>query len=209
MVPELTHEQLVDTFGESGVLRYPESEIPEGITHPPSQRFLRDIGVPRELRNGFLSLEGTYSGGRLEPLPRAHARHHESGTWAWDLPEGSDHWYVLGGFIGAYIAIDGETGRIWFMEDGGGPPEPLHSGLDALTIYMYAIERDRHLYSYERARSIEDDPDNPDDQLDVYEKAAQSLIAELRDVDPTPFTDEEDAGPWTQAFDDIAGGQWG
>jgi hypothetical protein len=56
--------------------------------------------------------------------------------------------------------------------------------------------------------AVEDDESNSDDEIDVYEKAARKLVVELRDIDPTPFAGGE-AGPWTQAFEDIAGGQWG
>ncbi|HEV7933402.1 MAG TPA: SUKH-4 family immunity protein [Actinomadura sp.] len=204
----MTHERLAALFGEDDVWRPPESELPLEISHEPTRRFLSGVGLPAELRNGFLSLDSDVLEGRLETLPQVYEELGEIREWTWRIPEGGKHWYVLGGFFGGDVAVDGATGRVWFLPEWDGPPQPMHSGVDALAYFMYALERDRPLYSYEHARAVEDDDASPDDEIDVYEKAARKLVVELREIDPTPFT-EEDAGPWTQAFEDIAGGQWG
>ncbi|MDC0766754.1 SUKH-4 family immunity protein [Streptomyces sp. HD] len=42
----LTADRVDDAFGERYVLRLPESDLPEGLEHPGSRRYLRDIGLP-------------------------------------------------------------------------------------------------------------------------------------------------------------------
>ncbi|GHH11814.1 SUKH-4 family immunity protein [Streptomyces lanatus] len=42
----LTAARVDDAFGERHVLRIPESELPEGLEHPGSRRYLREVGLP-------------------------------------------------------------------------------------------------------------------------------------------------------------------
>ncbi|MEV5824221.1 SUKH-4 family immunity protein [Spirillospora sp. NPDC052242] len=218
MVPELTTSALVDAFGEEDVRRFDDGEVPAGVAHAGTRRFLTAVGVPTDLKNGFLNLS------LFEPLPERHAARSAKGHWTWALPANADQWYVLGGFFGGDVALDGATGEISFIPDGDEPPRPLHSGVDALAYYMYALQRDTYYYSQEYADQVDDDPDDERDGEQALLETALKLARELMDADPTPFTvdelpteigdpDEElfprdFAGPWTGAFIDLSAGEW-
>lgn len=219
MVPELTTRDLVDAFGDGEVRRFDDGDLPAGVSHAGTRRFLTAVGVPTDLKSGFLSLS------RFDPLPETHARKAAAGHWTWDLPDGADRWYVLGGFFGGDVALDGATGKVFFIPDGDVPPRPMHSGVDALAYFVYAFQRDTYYYSQDYAEQVDEDPDDDRDADSVLVEAALKLARELMDVDPTPFTVDElppyepgdtgeepftrdFAGPWTGAFIDISAGEW-
>jgi len=218
VVPELTFAELAAVFGEQGVWRADPATLPDGLRHDGTRGFLTGVGLPRTLRDGFIDLDESVLDGRFPTLPEVYRELGPVREWSWQQPDGADHWYVIAHFVGGDVAVDGDSGRVWFLPEWDAPPEPLNSGVDAFAYFMYAFERDRELYSAERADRIEDDPDDPRDGIAVFEEAARALARELHAADPTPFTTDDFqgepfpdgfAGPWTQAFEDIAGGMWG
>jgi hypothetical protein len=137
MVPRMAYADLAAVFGEQDVWRPPEDTMPRGLSHEPTRRFLRDIGLPVELRNGYLSLDLDVLDGRLETLPQVCEELGEIREWTWRIPDGGEHWYVLGGFFGGDVAVDGATGRVWFLPEWDQPSQPMHTGVDALAYFMY------------------------------------------------------------------------
>ncbi|GLW65251.1 hypothetical protein Arub01_34950 [Actinomadura rubrobrunea] len=211
----MTYDQLAGVFGEDGVWRQAEAELPDGLSHEETRRFLAEVGLPKSLKRGYLSLDESALTGEFETLSELYESVGEEEGWTWERPPNADRWYVLGGFFGGEVAVDGETGKVWFVPDWDEAPTPLHSGVDALAYYMYVLERGKNRYSFERASSIADDPADPRDRSDVYREVARELVAELREADPTPFVDDASepwsndfAGPWSTAFFDIAEGTW-
>jgi hypothetical protein len=105
---------------------------------------------------------------------------------------------------------------VWIIPEGDEQDIALlHAGVDSLAYYMYAIERDRRLYSREFALSVDNDPDDSRDEDAVYLEAARSLAERLYDADPTPFVngpgeawEDDGEGPWAWIFRDISEGAW-
>ncbi|WP_176611668.1 SUKH-4 family immunity protein [Actinomadura sp. WMMB 499] len=214
----MTTQDLVDAFGDEDVRRFGDGELPTEVVHTVTRRFLTTVGIPTDLKSSFLSLA------KFEPLPETHARESAAGHWTWDLPDDAKKCFVLGGFFGGDVALDGADGKVFFIPDGDVLPQPMHSGIDALAYFMYALQRDTHYYSQEYAEQIDADPDDERDADDVLMETAVRLARELMEVDRTPFTvgelppyeigSGEDpftgdfAGPWTGAFMDISAGEW-
>ncbi|WP_026403505.1 SUKH-4 family immunity protein [Actinomadura rifamycini] len=215
MAPELTFETLRDTFAETEILRPAAESIPGEITHPETRDFLSRTGLPRTLRNGAVDIDDIGDGGwqtlgALWEEIRPHG-------WTWTMPEHPERWFSLGGIFGlGLLVLNGETGQVWIIpENDDEDLTPVHSGVDTLAYYMYAIERDRERYSREFALSIERDADDPRDEADAYLAAARALAAELHEVDPTPFVngideawEDDGEGPWAWIFRDISEGGW-
>ncbi|WP_019632920.1 SUKH-4 family immunity protein [Actinomadura atramentaria] len=217
MVPELTFKTLAEEFGADGVLRVADADVPAGVTHGPTRAFLTRVGLPRDLRAmGAADLD---DGEPWTTLPELYDDF-GAGDWTWEQPDGAEHWYEIAEFYeGGSILLDGATGELWWVADDDRPPARVHSGVDALAYFMYAIRRSTARFTHAYTKALAADQGADDTlafQLDRYEEEARRLVADLYTADPTPFPDgigepwDEDgfAGPWTAILIDVRDGAW-
>ncbi|MFE2265538.1 SUKH-4 family immunity protein [Streptomyces griseosporeus] len=166
----LTAARVDDAFGARHVVRVPEGELPEGLTHPGSRRFLRDVGLPA----WWVCHSGQYRTHPVEAL-----RPPAPGT----LPdEGLPH-----GVAPADLIAFGDTeyGELYLhrhhgtvhirsrLTRGGGEAlVPLAPDLDVFTRVLEAVDRYRnacwHPYPVEGGQ----------------EDVAELFLAELAELDP-------------------------
>lgn len=210
----LTAEALDEVFPDGGVVRPDARSIPPGVAHRPTVDFLTGVGVPNELRGRAAVVLRPDDPG-WPPLPDLWEEIREHG-WTWTMPERPENWHHIGNIFGVGLLIlDGETGQVWFISESEGGLTLLHRSVESLAYYMYAIERDAKKYSESYATSIEEDPDDPREEFEVYMEGARALAAELYEVDPTPFVQgpeepwgDGDEGPWAWMIREISEGAW-
>ncbi|KWT62083.1 hypothetical protein ADL21_09520 [Streptomyces albus subsp. albus] len=111
-----TRQWLEASLGEGCVRPLTEDQLPDGLSHAPTRRFLTTVGLPAV--SGFLELETTdlaVSG--LETYGR------EPEEWDTELPEDVPL-YQLGEWQSAQLLLDGASGQV--LQDGAsGLYEPL------------------------------------------------------------------------------------
>jgi len=114
----ITHEQLVETFGEDEVLLAPAELLEDRVTDPEALRVLTEVGLPDSLFE-TLSFEDFTDG-----PPRTLA-----GTFlstADGMPERvRDYLIVANGVGGGVACLDGADGRVYWFRPGDTEPYGL------------------------------------------------------------------------------------
>lgn len=194
---EVTHDQLVEAFGEDGVVRVPAEAVPATVGDPVTRDVLTVRGLPAEAPQDFVILDDLTGG--MRPLPRAEP--FTSGDW--DVPPGFAEHLFLGTIVGPFVgqvALDGKTGTVHnITELDAAHPHVLNSSLAAFAYFIYVLKRDQELYGEEFCAA-------GDDETEMYAQAAGRIEAELRQADPAAFAHPDNV--WSAILRDIADGQW-
>ncbi|MFV2173377.1 SUKH-4 family immunity protein [Actinomadura sp. LOL_016] len=216
MATELTAATLESAFPDIEVIIRPAAEsIPAAISHAPTRAFLSTTGLPCELHHGAVDIYDLHEG-HWETLPELWEAVRGNG-WSWTMPETPEHWFSLGGIFGSgLLVLNGENGQVWLIPEADeGDLTHVHSGVDSLAYYMYAVQRASTRLTESYALSIEHDADDPRDEFDAYLDGARALAVELYEADPTPFVngpeepwEDDGEGPWAWMLRDIGEGAW-
>ncbi|NUT25196.1 MAG: hypothetical protein HOV84_04555 [Streptomyces sp.] len=99
-----TRDLVLDVFDADIAPLLTEEELPPGLTHEPTRRFLTEAGFPAV--NDFLSLSTHNLAGT------GFAEHTWAGTKEFETPVGDGPFYELGTWIGGVLLLDGPTGRV-------------------------------------------------------------------------------------------------
>ncbi|MET9778436.1 SUKH-4 family immunity protein [Streptomyces sp. NPDC006367] len=195
---DLPPRLLDDEFGAGDVVRFEEVDFPAALTHEPTRRFLREVGLPED--GLWFSLDAEV------PLPTLEE------YWADDpradpLPPGSDRLIRLGYLLeDASLVVDGATGAVLCWSEAEETLRPLNADLSTLAFTLWLVHRERAL-------------DAEHDLSYAYEQLADTMTRTLAAVDPaacapsaTGTHPSHDGWPddgrryWPTVFDDAAGG---
>ncbi|MGW1612367.1 SUKH-4 family immunity protein [Streptomyces sp. NPDC002285] len=99
-----TRDLVLDVFDADIAPLLAEEQLPAGLTHEPTRRFLTEVGFPAV--NDFLSLSTHNLAGT------GFAEHTWAGTKEFETPVGDGPFYELGTWIGGILLLDGPTGRV-------------------------------------------------------------------------------------------------
>ncbi|MER5176870.1 SUKH-4 family immunity protein [Streptomyces sp. NPDC002896] len=136
---DLPQRLLDEEFGHGAVMRFEDVDFPRALTHEPTRRFLKDVGLPED---GFVfqldtdvplpTLAEYYADDRLD----AAADH--------VLPEWASQLIRLGRLVeGTDLVVDGTTGAILGWSACDGTPRPLDADISTLVWTLWLIHRER------------------------------------------------------------------
>ena len=117
-----TRDLVLDVFDADIAPLLTEDQLPAGLTHQPTRRFLTETGFPAI--SNFLSLNTHNLAGT------GFIEHTWAGTKDFETPVGDGPFYELGTWIGGVLLLDGPTGRVLRQSrknavDGDRPGDPL------------------------------------------------------------------------------------
>ncbi|CAM5555705.1 ATP-binding protein OS=Streptomyces viridochromogenes OX=1938 GN=ACM01_30790 PE=4 SV=1 [Streptomyces viridochromogenes] len=117
-----TRDLVLDVFDAGIAPLLTEDQLPAGLTHKPTRRFLTETGFPAV--SNFLSLN-THN-----LAETGFIEHTWEGTKDFETPVGDGPFYELGTWIGGVLLLDGPTGRVLRQSrknavDGDRPGDPL------------------------------------------------------------------------------------
>ncbi|MBD0420816.1 SUKH-4 family immunity protein [Streptomyces sp. TRM S81-3] len=188
---DLPARLLDEEFGAGEIVRFEEVDFPAALTHEPTRRFLREVGLPED--GVWFSLATDV------PLPTLEE------FWADDargahLPAGADRLIRLGYLLeDTSLVVDGDTGAVLCWSEAEAVLRPLNADLSTLAFTLWLIHRERSL-------------DAEHELSDAYEQLADTMTRTLAAVDPVACdpsrTTPTDDGwrYWPGMFEDYAGG---
>ncbi|MFH9828218.1 SUKH-4 family immunity protein [Streptomyces bobili] len=179
----VTPDELLHTFGLSGVVYFPRYETPDNQLHPRTADFLSQVGLPHDE-----TFKSKASVGQDESVLLAEWFRPEDGA----LPEECHSWLVLGYLAASVIALAPHTGQVYAF--GEGEPlnayTPLHRDVESLVYTLNLFK-------------IFDDQER--DDADIEENVEQ-LRARMHAFDATPF--EHEQSQWNLILDEVVEGIW-
>ncbi|MFF3312835.1 SUKH-4 family immunity protein [Streptomyces sp. NPDC002952] len=179
----VTPDELLSTFGLSGVVYYPRYASPDNQLEPRTANFLSSVGLPD---NDYFKSRASV--GQEESISLAEWFKPDDGP----LPPECQSWLVLAYFAASVIALDPTNGKVYAF--GEGEPldayQQLHRDVESL---VYAL----HLF-----KRFDEQRDNDRD----IEEQVEQLRARIEAFDPLPFETEQ--SQWVLIFDEVIEGIW-
>ncbi|MDQ1019184.1 SUKH-4 family immunity protein [Streptomyces afghaniensis] len=186
---DLPHRLLDQEFGPGKVARFEDVDFPATLTHEPTRRFLREVGLPEEAHVFSLDTD--------VPLATLAEYHADTDAPA-ELPAGAHRLIRLGHLVeDNSLVVDGATGAVLNWSKPEATLSPLNTDVSTLAFTLWLLHRERAI----DARS--------DHELttDTYDQLAMTMLQVLAAVDPTGVTAGRTVRHyWTDAFQDEAGG---
>ncbi|MGI5139678.1 MULTISPECIES: SUKH-4 family immunity protein [unclassified Streptomyces] len=190
---DLPSRLLDEEFGSAAVVRFEEVDFPGTLTHEPTRRFLREVGLPE---NGYW-----YELDTDVPLPTLAEYYADEDRFTADeLPSEADRLIRLGYLVeDTSLVVDGATGAVLCWSEADAVLRPLNADISTLAFTVWLVHREKAL-------------DQEHDLTDAYEQLAATMAETLAAVDPiacdpTPRTPKDDGWRyWPEAFEDQAGG---
>ncbi|MEE1668294.1 SUKH-4 family immunity protein [Streptomyces sp. WAC07094] len=190
---DLPSRLLDEEFGSASIVRFEDVDFPGKLTHEPTRRFLREVGLPE---NGYW-----YELDTDVPLPTlAEYYADEDRGPADELPPEADRLIRLGYLLeDTSLVLDGSTGAVLCWSEPDATLRPLNADISTLAFTVWLVHREKAL-------------DAEHDLTDAYEQLAATMAETLAAVDPiacdpTPRTPQDDGWRyWPEAFEDQAGG---
>ncbi|MFH9349497.1 SUKH-4 family immunity protein [Kitasatospora sp. NPDC017646] len=191
-------EDLATLKGEGSVRRFEEAELPASVSHGPTRRLLREIGLPVSDRC-VLDVD---AGEPLRTLAEEYPENFDA--------EGEDEdelstrpqqggFLVVGGWMYDFVVLlDGATGRVELPDfwDDGEPAAYLHRDLSALLYVLWTFERLRAVRR-ETERPRRPGPWSVFEPSELLDGAAEAV---MRALDPEAF--ESESHFWPIRIDD-------
>ncbi|MEV3990996.1 SUKH-4 family immunity protein [Streptomyces sp. NPDC049837] len=187
-----------EEFGAEEIVRVDPADMPAGLEHGPTRRFLAEVGLPKDGLMFWLGDEDTLletvteERERLRRDPRL--RHLPAGD---TLPADIGRLLVLGGLMHDFdIVIDGRTGAVHYLECGADTAVPVNADISTLAFTVWMHSREQKL---DKEHGLTDD---------FYHQLADTMVAVLASVDPVaclPATGPDDYRYWPEVFHDQAG----
>ncbi|MEU1317505.1 SUKH-4 family immunity protein [Streptomyces tibetensis] len=186
---DLPHRLLDQEFGPGKVARFEDVDFPATLTHEPTRRFLREVGLPEDAHVFSLDTD--------VPLATLAEYYADTDTPA-ELPAGSHRLIRIGHLVeDNSLVVDGETGAVLNWSEPEATLSPLNTDVSTLAFTLWLLHRERAI----------DAESSHELTTDTYDQLAMTMLQVLSTVDPTGVT----AGTtvrhyWTDAFQDEAGG---
>ncbi|MEV7790965.1 SUKH-4 family immunity protein [Streptomyces sp. NPDC087512] len=187
---DLPPRLLDEEFGPQEIVRFEEVDFPAALTHEPTLRFLREVGLPED--GLWFSLDTEV------PLPTLE-EYTADDPGAASGPAGADRLVRLGHLPeDTSLVVDGTTGAVLCWCERDGALRPLSTDLSTLAFTLWLVHRERA-------------PDAEHALSDAYERLADTMTRTLAAVDPlardpAPGTPTDDGlRYWPGVFEDYAG----
>lgn len=188
---DLPARLLDEEFGAGEIVRFEDVDFPAALTHEPTRRFLREVGLPEDA--WWFTLDTDV------PLPTL-AEHWADDARSRHLPAERDRLIRLGYLMeDTSLVVDGGTGAVLCWSEADAALRPLNADLSTLAFTLWLIHREKSL-------------DAEHELSDAYEQLADTMIRTLAAVDPiacdpTRTTPTDDGWRyWPGMFEDYAGG---
>ncbi|MFH8500065.1 SUKH-4 family immunity protein [Streptomyces coeruleorubidus] len=186
---DLPHRLLDQEFGPGKVARFEDVDFPATLTHEPTRRFLREVGLP----------EAAYVFSLDTDVPLATlAEYYADRDDPTDLPSGTHRLIRLGHLVeDNSLVVDGETGAVLNWCEPEATLYPLNTDVSTLAFTLWLLHRERAI----------DTQSDHELTTDTYDQLAMTMLQVLSAVDPTGVTAGNSGRHyWTDAFQDEAGG---
>ncbi|MFD8154501.1 SUKH-4 family immunity protein [Streptomyces sp. NPDC059720] len=164
---DLPHRLLGQQFGPRGVVRFEDVDFPAALTHEPTRRFLREVGLPEEAHVFSLDTD--------VPLATPSGYHADCAAPACP-PAGAGHLIRLGSLVeGHSLLVDGETGAVLDWDETESALRPLTTDVSTLAFALWLLHREQ----------------TPDTRVshaltpDAHDQLAMTMLQVLAAVDPT------------------------
>ncbi|MDH6629172.1 hypothetical protein M2271_007008 [Streptomyces sp. LBL] len=187
---DLPARLLDQEFGQGKVARFEDVDFPVALTHEPTRRFLREVGLPED--GVLLHLDTDV------PLPTL-AEHCADGDGVAELPAAAGHLLRVGSLSeGHSLVLDGATGAVLNWHEREAALYPLNTDVSTLAFTLWLLHRER-VIDKDLAHEL---------TTHTYDQLATTMIQVLASVDPTGATPAPGADwhYWTELFQDEAGG---
>ncbi|MEV7003479.1 SUKH-4 family immunity protein [Streptomyces sp. NPDC093982] len=187
---DLPRRLLDQEFGQGKVVRFEEVDFPATLTHEPTRRFLREVGLPE---NGFLFCLDTDV-----PL-QTLAEYYSDDEWSAELPLGAGHLIRLGHLVeDNSLVIDGATGAVLNWSEPEARLFPLNTDVSTLAFTLWLLHREQTI----------DEQSGHALTTDTYDQLAMTMLQVLSTVDPTGIRAADGDGRhyWTEVFKDESSG---
>lgn len=136
---DLPARLLDEEFGQSAVWRFEDFDFPATLTHEPTRRFLRDMGLPEN--HGFFQLDTDIP---LPTLAEYHANERPGEFTPGRFPAGAAHLIRLGHFVeGDSLVVDGTTGAILNWSEPESALCPLDADISTLAFTLWLLHREK------------------------------------------------------------------
>jgi hypothetical protein len=164
---DLPARLLDQEFGRGRVARFEDVDFPTTLTHEPTRRFLRQVGLPE---HGYLFHLDT------DVLLPTLAEHHADTDGPAGLPDCADRLIRVGHLVGDNsLVVDGATGAVLNWNERDTTLYPLNTDLSTLAFTLWLLHRERAI-DKELAHEL---------TTDAYDQLAMTMIQVLASVDPT------------------------
>ncbi|MFI6035706.1 SUKH-4 family immunity protein [Streptomyces sp. NPDC051315] len=187
---DLPPRLLDEEFGSRALVRFEDVDFPSALTHEPTRRFLREVGLPEECVWFRLDTDA--------PLPTL-AEHGADDPDA-VLPDGAAHLIRLGHLVeDTSLVVDATTGAVLTWCGTETILRPLNADISTLAFTLWLVHR---------AKSLDTDHD----LTEAYDQLAATLTRTLAVLDPlacdpTPSAVGDDGWRyWPAVFGDEVGG---
>lgn len=136
---DLPARLLDEEFGQSKVWRFEDFDFPATLTHEPTRRFLRDMGLPED--HGFFQLDTDIP---LPTLAEYYAGERPGEFTPDRLPDRAAHLIRLGHFVeGNSLVVDGATGAILNWSEPESALCPLDADISTLAFTLWLLHREK------------------------------------------------------------------
>ncbi|MGI5408902.1 SUKH-4 family immunity protein [Streptomyces chartreusis] len=186
---DLPARLLDEEFGRRQVVRFEDVDFPGTLTHEPTRRFLREVGLPED---AFLfSLDPDVS------LPTLAEYYADVDPDA-ELPARADHLIRLGHLVDDNsLVVDGESGAVLNWSESEARLFPLNTDVSTLAFTLWLLHREQAMDA-ESGHAL---------TSDAYDQLAMTMLQVLSTVDPTGTRAGRDGRHyWTEVFQDEASG---
>ncbi|MET9681256.1 SUKH-4 family immunity protein [Streptomyces coeruleorubidus] len=186
---DLPHRLLDQEFGPGKVARFEDVDFPATLTHEPTRRFLREVGLPEDAHVFSLDTD--------VPLATL-AEYYADRDDPTDLPSGTHRLIRLGHLVeDNSLVVDGATGAVLNWCEPEATLYPLNTDVSTLAFTLWLLHRERAI----------DAQSDHELTTDTYDQLAMTMLQVLSAVDPTGVTASSSGRHyWTDAFQDEAGG---
>lgn len=186
---DLPPRLLDQEFGQGKVVRFEEVDFPATLTHEPTRRFLREVGLPED---GYL-----FSLDTDVPLPTL-TEHYADEDGFGELPARAGHLIRLGPLVeDNSLVVDGETGAVLNWSEPEARLFPLNTDVSTLAFTLWLLHREQAI----------DEESGHELTTDTYDQLAMTMLQVLSAVDPTGTRAGGDGRHyWTEVFQDEGSG---
>ncbi|EST25080.1 SUKH-4 family immunity protein [Streptomyces niveus] len=179
----VTPDEVITTFGLSGVVYFPRYNTAHHQVNDRTALFLSGVGLPDT--EWFMSKASLVASDSISLAEWYAARG--------DVPDECRNWLVLGLFADTTLALAPESGTVYSLGDGETHllHAPIHRDVESLVYTLTKFESLR----LQLADGAED-----------VETRMDALRAEISEFDPLPFEDVD--SQWNLALEEVIDGIW-